>query len=152
MLYARHLCQFFIVMILFFCCNPESNKLEIDIQWGLDGNQINGQNKFASTFYLTNSGSVALDDQNWVLYYNMTPRGLIQDSFTGQVSFSHVNGDLFVIKPDSGFLLAPGEKRKISFEGRDFIILMSFFLIINFFTHRQNILRLVKGEETKIKS
>ena len=38
------------------------------------------------------------------------------------------------------------------FEGRDFIILMSFFLIINFFTHRQNILRLVKGEETKIKS
>ena len=38
------------------------------------------------------------------------------------------------------------------FEGRDFVILMSFFLIINFFTHRQNILRLVKGEETKIKS
>ena len=38
------------------------------------------------------------------------------------------------------------------FEGRDFIILMSFFLIINFFTHRQNILRLAKGEETKIKS
>ena len=38
------------------------------------------------------------------------------------------------------------------FEGRDFIILMSFFLIINFFTHRQNILRMVKGEETKIKS
>ena len=38
------------------------------------------------------------------------------------------------------------------FEGRDFIILMSFFLIINFFTHRQNILRMIKGEETKIKS
>ena len=38
------------------------------------------------------------------------------------------------------------------FEGRDFVILMSFFLIINFFTHRQNILRMVKGEETKIKS
>ena len=38
------------------------------------------------------------------------------------------------------------------FEGRDFITLMSFFLIINFFTHRQNILRLAKGEETKIKS
>ena len=38
------------------------------------------------------------------------------------------------------------------FEGRDFVILMSFFLIINFFTHRQNILRLAKGEETKIKS
>ena len=87
-------------MILFFCCNSESNKLEIDIQWGLDGNQINGQNKFASTFYLTNSGSVTLDDQNWVLYYNMTPRVLVQDSFTGQVTFSHVNGDLFVIKPD----------------------------------------------------
>ena len=38
------------------------------------------------------------------------------------------------------------------FEGRDFIILMSFFLIINFFTHRQNILRMIKGGETKIKS
>ena len=40
----------------------------------------------------------------------------------------------------------------IIFEGKDFVILMSFFLIINFFTHRQNILRLAKGEETKIKS
>ena len=38
------------------------------------------------------------------------------------------------------------------FEGKDFIILMSFFLIINFFTHRQNILRMIKGGETKIKS
>ena len=144
MLYARHFCQFFIGMILFFCCNPESNKLEIDIQWGLDGNQINGENKFASTFYLTNSGSVALDDQNWVLYYNMTPRGLIQDSFTGQVSFSHVNGDLFVIKPDSGFLLAPGEKREMSFEGRDFILKHSdrpaglYFLMNDEFVYEPN--------------
>ena len=40
----------------------------------------------------------------------------------------------------------------IIFEQKDFIILMSFFLVINFFTHRQNIIRLIKGEETKIKS
>ena len=39
----------------------------------------------------------------------------------------------------------------IIFEQKDFIILMSFFLVINFFTHRQNIIRLIKGEETKIK-
>lgn len=56
--------------------------MEIDIQWGLDGNQINGQNKFASTFYFTNSRLFALDDKNWVLYYSMTPRVLVQDSFT----------------------------------------------------------------------
>ena len=40
----------------------------------------------------------------------------------------------------------------IIFEQKDFIILMSFFFVINFFTHRQNIIRLIKGEETKIKS
>ena len=39
----------------------------------------------------------------------------------------------------------------IIFEQKDFIILMSFFFVINFFTHRQNIIRLIKGEETKIK-
>ena len=144
MLYIRRLCQFLIGMILFFCCNSESNKLEIDIQWGLDGNQINGQNKFVSTFHLTNSGSVTLDDQNWVLYYNMTPRVLVQDSFTGQVTFSHVNGDLFVIKPDSGFLLAPGETQAISFVGRDFILKHSdrpaglYFLINDEFIYQPN--------------
>ncbi len=40
----------------------------------------------------------------------------------------------------------------VIFEQKDFMILMSFFLVINFFTHRQNIIRLIKGEETKIKS
>ena len=144
MLYIRRFCQFFIGMILFLCCNSESNKLEIDIQWGLDGNQINGQNKFASTFYIANSGSVALDDQNWVLYYNMTPRALVEDSFTGQVTFSHVNGDLFAIRPDSGFLLVPGEKREMSFEGRDFILKHSdrpaglYFLINDEFIYEPN--------------
>ena len=83
---------------------------------------MNGQNEFASTFYLINSGSVALDDKNWVLYYSMTPRVLVQDSFTGQFTFSHVNDDHFVFKPDSGFLLAPGEKWVMSFVGRDFIL------------------------------
>ena len=48
----------------------------------------------------------------------MTPRVLVQDSFTGQVTFGHVNGDLFVIKSVSGFLLAPGEKREMSFVGK----------------------------------
>ena len=122
MLYFMRFCLLVLGLTLFFCCNLESEKLEIDIEWELDGNQIEGKNKFASTFYLTNSGTLALDDQNWSLYYSMTPRGLVEDSYSGQVTFSHVNGDLFVIKPDSGFLLAPGEKRKISFEGRDFIL------------------------------
>ena len=144
MLYIWRFCQFFIGMILFFCCNSESNKLEIDIQWGLVGNQINGQNKFASTFYFTNSGLVALDDKNWVLYFSITPRVLVQDFFTGQVTFSHVNGDLFVIKPDSGFLLAPGEKREMSFVGRDFILKHSdrpaglYFLINDVFIYQPN--------------
>ncbi len=40
----------------------------------------------------------------------------------------------------------------VIFEQKDFMILISFFLVINFFTHRQNIIRLIKGEETKIKS
>ncbi len=69
-------------MNLFFCCNLESNKLQIYIQWELNGNQIHGENKFARTFYLTNSGSVTLDDHNWVLYYNMISRVLVQDFFT----------------------------------------------------------------------
>tara|TARA_B110000046_G_scaffold36996_1_gene40371 strand:- start:5742 stop:8240 length:2499 start_codon:yes stop_codon:yes gene_type:complete len=107
---------------LLFSCVQEPQKLKISIEWELNGNQIEGQNKFASTFHLTNSGTVALDDQNWSLYYSMTPRGLIQDSYTGQVTFNHVSGDLFVIRPDSGFLLAPGEKREMSFHGRDFIL------------------------------
>ena len=110
---------------LLFSCVQEPNKLKISIEWELNGNQIKGQNKFASTFYLSNLGTVALDDKNWSLYYSMTPRGLVQDSFKGQVTFNHVNGDLFVIRPDSGFLLAPGEKIAMSFEGRDFILKQS---------------------------
>lgn len=122
MLYTRRICQLFMGVFLLFSCSQEPKKLKIDIEWELNGNQIEGQNKFASTFYLTNSGTVALDDQNWSLYYSMTPRGLVQDSYKGQVTFNHVNGDLFVIRPDSGFLLTPGEKREMSFEGRDFIL------------------------------
>ena len=125
MLYTSRFCQLFIGVSLLFSCVQDPNKLKISIEWELNGNQIKGQNKFASTFYLSNLGTVALDDKNWSLYYSMTPRGLVKDSFKGQVTFNHVNGDLFVIRPDSGFLLAPGEKIAMSFEGRDFIIKQS---------------------------
>ena len=125
MLYTRRFCQLFMGVSLLFSCVQEPKKLKISIEWELNGNQIKGQNKFASTFYLSNLGTVALDDKNWSLYYSMTPRGLVKDSFKGQVTFNHVNGDLFVIRPDSGFLLAPGEKIAMSFEGRDFIIKQS---------------------------
>ena len=125
MRYTRRFCQLFMGVSLLFSCVQEPNKLKISIEWELNGNQINGQNKFASTFYLSNLGTVALDDKNWSLYYSMTPRGLVQDSYKGQVTFNHVNGDLFVIRPDSGFLLAPGEKIAMSFEGKDFILKQS---------------------------
>jgi hypothetical protein len=83
MLYIRRFCQLFMGVSLLFACVQEPKKLKISIEWELNGNQIKGQNKFASTFYLSNLGTIALDDKNWSLYYSMTPRGLVQDSYKG---------------------------------------------------------------------
>ena len=41
--------------------------------------------------------------------------GVIDESVTGEVNISHINGDLLCISPRKGFRLGPGEQVEIAY-------------------------------------
>lgn len=115
----------FTVGILIFtllACQEKKEHLNLAVYWKLNGNQVDGENKFSATFELINKGEVALTGDNWELYYSQSPRTVIAGSVVGNVTINHVSGDLYVIRPNSDFVLNPGAQCEITYEARDFLL------------------------------
>lgn len=104
--------------ILFSCngsdrsANPEAD--EIHLSWEFTGNNIS-EGYSSAIFILKNSGEQVLRDSNWKIYFSQMGRGVIDESVSGGVSISHLNGDLLCLAPQDGFSLKPGDEVEISY-------------------------------------
>ncbi len=84
------------------------------MKWEVISNDIGSGPGVRARFTLENLSRLTLDEKNWALFYNQTPRGIRKtDSNAGVI---HLSGDWYKLVPREGFLLKPGEKREILVE------------------------------------
>jgi hexosaminidase len=105
-------------------CNSPGDCLDataVSLTWECEGNDFSRGISLAE-FRIKNNGKQILDDHNWKLYFNQGGSGFRNGSISEKVRFDHVNGDLMVLSPTSGFRLGPGEEIKISYEKSGTII------------------------------
>src|SRR3954451_17646689 len=89
-------------------------RLPLSVRWRLLDNRPD--ERFRSEIELRNDGKVALES-DWALYFNCE-RNLLPESVGKEFELTHVNGDLYVLRPTPGSKsLAAGERRAIPLEG-----------------------------------
>ena len=110
---------FLIVPIFVLSCNQmkqsgTTNESDIALTWSFQGNNAE-EDFYNAAFVLTNLSESALTDEGWTLYYNQQGLGVIDESVTGIVSITHINGDLLKITPKAGFRLEPDASVEIAY-------------------------------------
>lgn len=115
-----------LVMLTNWHCKPETsaeNGLEdVAISWHLESNQVDDSPRFRASFTLTNRGNTAIESGDWSMYFSQTPRELVEGSVQGPAEIERLNGDLFQLRPTSGFSLSPGDSLTITYEGAAWLI------------------------------
>ena len=78
-----------------------TNDLQID--WKLVTNNHKGEDKYLFTFTLTNTSKKSiLPPTGWTIYYNAN-REIADSNLTGPLKSFRIHGDLFYLKPTTGF-------------------------------------------------
>ncbi len=102
--------------------NDPGTKLALKGKWKLDKNfNRDGTDVHQATFTLTNSGSETLTN-NWALYWNQSPRGVIEINKEANVTIEHINGDYYRMSPNNNFSLAPKASAEITLIGAVWLI------------------------------
>ncbi len=119
------------ISILFFsaCQEQEEKKEEIPtqntahiptglpIKWKLLTNFADKKNaQSLAQFTFINNGNQALGNENWAMYFNQSPRKIVEESVTGNVNIEQINGDFYQVSPKEGFELQKGDTLKIQYE------------------------------------
>ncbi|MFT7606440.1 MAG: hexosaminidase [Saprospiraceae bacterium] len=109
--------QIFFYLLIFLSlssCSTETATTsvpDISVQWTLEKNyEQNGQSVHAATFTITNNASTSLGD-NWEMYWNQSPRGIVSIDSTKNIEILWINGDYYRMRPKAGFTL--GAKKTI---------------------------------------
>lgn len=116
-----------ISLSLLFACNSETtptnnNAYALQGSWKLVKNfEREGRNIHEAVFTLTNEGSEALTN-NWELYWNQSPRGVIEIAPEANVNIEHINGDYYRMQPNDNFSLMPGASAEITLIGDVWLI------------------------------
>jgi hexosaminidase len=86
----------------------------ISLEWRLIGNLPD--NRYQAEITLKNVGARPLGVA-WALYFNSGSR-LYPDTLTGEFALTHINGDFFVLRPESSASsIGNGESRTIQWQG-----------------------------------
>jgi hexosaminidase len=102
--------------------NSASSKRQISVSWRLVENHPDGH--FSSVVRLQNEGEVSLDD-GWQLYFNCSSK-LAKKSVSDGIELAHINGDLYVLRPNRQFAsLSPGKTRDVLYDGQPWAINIS---------------------------
>jgi hexosaminidase len=117
---------FYLLIFIGFCsCTSETetgSTPDISVQWTLEKNyEYNGQNIHAVTFTITNNASTPLGD-NWEMYWNQSPRGIIEIDSSKNVEILRINGDYYRMRPKEGFSLAAKQSVEIKTIGNVWLI------------------------------
>lgn len=91
------------------------NENELYIEWELISNQYKNENQSLSTFCFINNGKIAIPASGWTIYFNYNRR-VSENLNLKDFVITHINGDLFEIKPTSEFKgIQPNQKVTLSF-------------------------------------
>ena len=86
------------------------NENELYIEWELISNQYKNENQSLSTFCFINNGKIAIPASGWTIYFNYNRR-VSENLNLKDFVITHINGDLFEIKPTSEFKgIQPNQK------------------------------------------
>ncbi len=103
---------FLFIFLIFNACTSENETVstpDISVIWTLEKNfELNGRNVHQAHFSITNNSAKVLND-NWEMYWNQSPRGLISIDSTKNVDLLRINGDYYRMRPKTGFSLQPSE-------------------------------------------
>ncbi|PHN02956.1 family 20 glycosylhydrolase [Flavilitoribacter nigricans] len=117
-----------LLSIIFFQWNCQSEQTEqtglenVAISWQLESNQVAESPRFRASFTITNRGNTPIEGNDWSMYFSQTPRDIVEGSVTGPAEIERVNGDLYQLRPASGFSLTPGDSLTITYEGEAWLI------------------------------
>jgi hexosaminidase len=91
------------------------NENHLYIEWKLISNQYKNENQSLSSLHFINKGKTIFPPSGWSIYFNYN-REISINSGSKDFTISHVNGDLFEIKPTSEFQgIKPNQKIELSF-------------------------------------
>ncbi len=91
---------------------------DISITWEVLSNTYSEQASVKAEFVIINNSQTVMDDKNWELYFNKSPRYLLGVDETARVQIEQISGDWYRMYPLEGFLLAPDEQVRIVYENR----------------------------------
>ncbi|GAB4050170.1 family 20 glycosylhydrolase [Spirosoma litoris] len=92
---------------------------QIAVSWELVSNFTEIETGFEARFTLTNKSNFLLTDTNWALFFNMSPRPIVQTQDSQPATVHHINGDWYKLTPNVGFNLKPGATIDIRYEGTE---------------------------------
>ncbi|MDX9940751.1 MAG: family 20 glycosylhydrolase [Bacteroidales bacterium] len=105
------------LIVMTFCQrNLFPGENDFALEWELISNQYSEAPAVKARFTIANNGQFTLTGENWALYYNQSPRGVIGTEEASGVRLEHINGDWYRIIPLEGFSLKPGEQVEIIYE------------------------------------
>ena len=110
-----------VIIIMAVSCKREKfpGSGDILIKWEVISNTYNkDQTAVKAEFTIENRSQTVLNDQNWTLYFNQSPRYVLNSGASSGAQVELINGDWYRIFPEEGFELQPGEKFSITYESR----------------------------------
>ncbi len=109
-----------LMMLTLHSCSSEKwpGSGDIFITWEVLSNTYSEQAAVKAEFVIENNSQTTLDDKNWELYFNKSPRFLLSIDEASRARVEQISGDWYRIYPVEGFSLAPGERVSIVYENR----------------------------------
>ncbi|MFD1143316.1 family 20 glycosylhydrolase [Larkinella insperata] len=111
-----------VLLLLNGCKSSENEARQINVTWELISNFTDVDHGFDARFNLANNSDLTLNDKNWALFFNMSPRPIQANKTQQPATVQHINGDWYKMTPNAGFSLAPGDSTEIRYSGMEAII------------------------------
>lgn len=121
--------NFFAVLIASLCffqsCNVSKEEFsspdKIGVSWEILTNFTDEARVFNAQFELTNNSHEKLGS-NWTLFFNMSPRPILENKTPQPATVHHINGDWYKLVPSPEFALEAGETVTIQYRGTEAVI------------------------------
>ncbi len=92
---------------------------ELLISWEVISNTFDEENSMVKAmFTLENAGRTTLGNEGWALYFNQSPRYLIDFDRSANIHLERISGDWYRIAPLEGFELKAGETTSFTYQSR----------------------------------
>lgn len=116
---------FLLISISLLSCNSGKEKFtsgdKIGVKWELLTNITDEPRVFNAQFQLTNNSDQKLR-ANWVMFFNMSPRPILENKSPQPATLHHINGDWYKLVPAEDFVLEAGKTSTINYRGTEAVI------------------------------